>query len=552
MIATKPSASVTFAVDDVVPAEARLETCKPLEAVRHLLDAPTSEFAADESTQRNPTHGKIEACWSYSLDCVADVGHHPLIAATHLAFSQHRPLIFSPDVIWLTIAQGLAQHVRLNPEEFRSQLVAHDGKRALTVERDDLHHGSPENPWDKVVAEFALQIHQQVGEFTKRFVCDFSTTGPVERVVSEVALLDLFQPYFSYNVVAVCGIPSITLEGTPADWRKLREKVELLVPFGMDWWLRDLRPICDQFVQASEGDVDREHWRRIYKIRRVYAAEIINGWLGKLFPYTKDYKDGNFSDRNDLLDPKVEQEIRELEEQEARGEREGLMRFDAPGVRAEQLPRGISCVTFTLTERGYERAMEFVAGSVAITQEHESHALRPTLGWAVRESAPIEQALLRLAKHRVKPATARSPMERARDMHISYVPTDVLRFYQVAASAEIHPRNGDSMYRIFSLADWREPGWAQKWNRGIKEEKFKLMPELYCFAELTDGTELVIRVYCPEHKHLGAVFVGKRGDTQVPETGRKVARSFTDFLLRALDETGEPYFRGADFKFVED
>jgi hypothetical protein len=85
------NASVTFAVDDVAPASSPLNTCKPLEAVRALLEAAPESFAADESSQGNPTHGHVEACWSYALDCVAGIGHHPLIAAAHLAFSQHRP-----------------------------------------------------------------------------------------------------------------------------------------------------------------------------------------------------------------------------------------------------------------------------------------------------------------------------------------------------------------------------------------------------------------------------------------------------------------------------
>src|SRR6185312_16220215 len=102
MLSTRSPSSVTFAVDDVSPATAPLATCKPPEAVRDLLDAPPSRFAADESSQGNPTHGRVEACWSLCLDCVAGVGHHPLIAAAHLAFSGHRPLALSPDVIWLT------------------------------------------------------------------------------------------------------------------------------------------------------------------------------------------------------------------------------------------------------------------------------------------------------------------------------------------------------------------------------------------------------------------------------------------------------------------
>jgi hypothetical protein len=552
MLSTRSAASVTFAVDDVTPATSPLAACKPLEAVRDLLNAPASRFAPDESSQGNPTHGRVEACWSYSQSCVAGVAHHPLIAAAHLAFSGHRPLELSPDVIWLTIAQGLAQHVRLNPEQHRSLLVTHTGKRQLTVQRDDLHRGSPENPWDEVVAGFASQLRREVGEFAGRFVCDFSTTGPVERMVSEVALLDLLQPYFSYNVVCICGIPSVTLEGTPADWRKLREKAEMLAPFGLDWWLRELRPICDQFVRASEGEVDLDHWRRLYKIRAVYGAEVINGWLGKLFPYINDSADGKLSRRNDLLDPGVEEEIRSLEADEAKRGRESLRLFHAPGIRAEDLPRGLSRVPFTLTERASKRAMEFLAGSIAVTQDGATRALRPTLGWAVREAAPIEQAMLRLAEHRLEPATVGLSWELLRDHHIDYLPTDVLRFYQLADSAEIHPRTSRGVYRVLPLAEWREPDWAQKWLPSRNGEQFRAPPELFRFAELADGTELVIRLYCRERKHTGAVLVGWRGAGAAPEAGWKVARSFTDFLLRALDGAGEPYFRCADFQPLDE
>ncbi len=122
--------------------------------------------------------------------------------------------------------------------------------------------------------------------------------------------------------------------------------------------------------------------------------------------------------------------------------------------------------------------------------------------------------------------------------------TDVLGFYQSAGSAEIHPGNGGGLYRVLPLAEWRKPDWAQKWLPGYQGEQLRAPPELFRFAELTDGTELVIRLSCPEHKHTGAVFAGQRG----ANAGRKVAQSFTDFLLCALDGAGEPYFRRADFE----
>jgi hypothetical protein len=542
MLQTHP-ASVTFPVDAVSPAREPLATCKASEAVQGLLDAPDSRFAEDESTQGNPTHGRVEACWSYSLACVSGIQHHPLIAAAHLAFSQHRPLILSPDAIWVTIAQGVAQHLRLDPEKHRHLFVRHEGRKQLTVEQEDMHRGSPENPWPEVVRKFAALLRQEVGPLADRFVSDFSTTGPVERVVSEVVLLDVLQPYYSYNVVCICGIPSVTLEGTPGDWQNLRNKVELLVPLGLDWWLGTLRSLCDQFVRAASGDVDADHWKRLYKIRAVYGGEVINGWLGKLFPYTKDYETGEYSRRNALLDPEVEAEIRKLEKEEARnrGRRQG--RFHAPGISAECLPRGLSRVPFICRDARGERAMEFLAGAVAVTQQEQTLGLRPTLGWAVREAAPIEQALLQLAKHEITPVPIRTLDERVRDVRSPYVPTDVIRFFQATDGATLH----SGLYRIFPSNEWGEPEWCQKWET-LGSERVRISGHLPRFAQLADGTELLIRLYCPEETSLGAVFVGRSRDgAPLPDTGRRVARSFTDFLLRALASGEVPYFRSEEF-----
>jgi hypothetical protein len=461
MVSTTLRSSVTFAVDDVMPATERLRSCTPLEAARALIDAPPGPFAADESSQGNPTHGKIEATWSYTRNCVADVGFHPLLAAAHLAFSGHRPLVFSPDVVWVTIAQGLAQHIRLDSEAHRAQLVSHAGKRSLVVERADLHRGSPENPWSEIVANFAAQLQQEIGPLAERFVCDFSTTGPVERMVSQIVLLDMLQPYFNYYVVAVCGIPSVTLEGTAADWRELRDKVELLAPFGLDWWLEELRPICDQFVRAATGDVDLKHWQGLYKLRHAYGMMVINGWLGKLFPFLA----GSNPCRNPLFDLAVKTEIRKLEAEEADKSRskQHERRWSAPGVRVEDLPRGLSQVPFTYTDDKGNRAMDMLAGAMAVTQDTETGSLRPELGWAIREAAPIEQALSRLAEHHPKPTKTQLTWEAIREVDMSYVPRDVLRFYGSVDSVCIH-----GICRILPISQVREPEWTKHWNGKVE------------------------------------------------------------------------------------
>jgi hypothetical protein len=52
--------------------------------------------------------------------------------------------------------------------------------------------------------------------------CNFSTSGPVELTASQVALMDAMSPYFDYEIMAICGIPEVTLTGTVEDWKKVK------------------------------------------------------------------------------------------------------------------------------------------------------------------------------------------------------------------------------------------------------------------------------------------------------------------------------------------
>jgi hypothetical protein len=82
------SPGITFAVHEVERATRPLSTCKTQEALNALLDR------------------KVEVCSDYTADCIQKVSFHPLLAAAHFAFSQHRPLALSPDMIRVILVQG--------------------------------------------------------------------------------------------------------------------------------------------------------------------------------------------------------------------------------------------------------------------------------------------------------------------------------------------------------------------------------------------------------------------------------------------------------------
>ncbi|CAG8603429.1 167_t:CDS:1, partial [Ambispora leptoticha] len=60
-----------------------------------------------------------------------DVYTHGFVAAIHEANKPHKHLRLKPDDVWLTIAQGVNQHINLNAEKFRSYFAEHDEKKQL-------------------------------------------------------------------------------------------------------------------------------------------------------------------------------------------------------------------------------------------------------------------------------------------------------------------------------------------------------------------------------------------------------------------------------------
>lgn len=410
---------VTFAVHDVEKATDLLETWKTRDGIIKIVN---------NAETGNPEETVLISCSGYNSDTVVDVYQHALIWAVHLAFSQHRPLILSPDMIWVTILQGLALHIRNHSELLRHRFVGHDGRIKLAINRTDVVDGSPENAWEEMVEDFSLSMSEMLGGKYDDLLPNFSTTGPLERTVCQIALMDAYSPYFSYDVYCICGIPSITLEGDLQDWRELRQKLEAIVSYELEWWAADLRIILDQFVKAADGNADIEFWQNIYKQTHAYGTTIINGWIARFLPYLKYHTNGSYSSRNKSIGKPM---VIPPEEPEN-------VRFAAPdSVSMADIPPGLSLVPVTLSfPRDKQRLIRFVGGFVGIDQSTDTFALRPKLGWAVIEASRDDLFYDELAKKcNLRPAIPlleqsehlRQIMGKA--FAIS-VPSDFIRFYK--------------------------------------------------------------------------------------------------------------------------
>ena len=217
------------------------------------------------------------------------------------AYAQHRPIVITPDMMWLLICQGFSYHVNLDPEKYRDLLVSHSGKLDIIVSRNTGNQYTKEDV-EFIVSGFAEQVKEYTkGSIASDLVGNFSTTRPLEHLVSQITLLDVVKDYFEFiQYECICGIPYIKLKGTPADWASMINRIHQFDQFGLEWWTTQLEPILQEFVEAAKGNPNLSFWKSIVKKNR--PDEIvgrrcipegppltkIDGWILKFFPYCQD------------------------------------------------------------------------------------------------------------------------------------------------------------------------------------------------------------------------------------------------------------------------
>lgn len=378
--------AVTFAVDDVKPAAELLE----------------------EQTVKELHSGYYEPEIIAYHDVGPLVKHlsgHPLLEAVHLAYSQHRPLILSPDHLWLTITRGVADHMALEGERLRSRFVKHQGQAKLTVSTMQTLR---ETDWPAAFQSWCRQIADHVGQgLHEALLPDFSTTSEVDRIAGHVVMMDIFEKYFEYQLLCICGIPRVTLRGTVDDWIRLRNKTARLEVFEFGWWLEHLIPVLDQFVSAAQGKPDIAFWQRICKLREAYGGDVINGWVVTFFPYLRKGAQGPAAVRNPYFgstlaatnDQDAPVQKPSFVSRVASAIRSALGRDDDredvhpqqlklfEGMRSLDMPSALSSVPITVRDAEGNNIKKVIAlgGLIGVRQHRDTLAVEPQSGWLVCE-----------------------------------------------------------------------------------------------------------------------------------------------------------------------
>ena len=284
------------------------------------------------------------------------------------AYADHRPLVLSPDMVWLIISQGFSRYVNAHAEEMRDLLVFHEGKMELVV-NSNKNILLPTGDWERLLNDFSACIARNTkGELSDLMTADFTTTGITERIASQVSLMDVVKKYFIYTrISAACGIPSIELKGLPSDWQKVLDKARCLKKYNLEKWASDLEDILKEFVEASKGRPNKKFWQSIVKKRRVdqlvsvkgclpdpKKITYLDGWFLKFFPNAQ----GETPDKV-IWDTDMPQEM-------VRVNFRHVLTDPDNGMPIDTIP------------------MQLWAGFVGVEEDANTHALTPKIGWLAR------------------------------------------------------------------------------------------------------------------------------------------------------------------------
>jgi hypothetical protein len=287
---------------------------------------------------------------------------HAFISTLHIGFAQHRPVVISPDMIWLLIVQGAAQHINFKSDSLKESIVNFKTRKKISVRRDKFIKGNENNNWASVFPEFTDSIKSYLRDsLYNLFIPSFSTTGVKEKSAYEIAFMGAVNSYFDYSVYTFCGIPEITLEGSTEDWQWIAKNSSKLSKIGMTDWSNNIKPILNEFVNASKGKIDTTFWKSMYKWLDLSGGTKITGWIIKFFPYI-------YSNNQLIANPFIYGN-----------------RYAYSGLFPNNIPTGLSKVDMNWQYFNQSFKMELYSGFVGISQNKKSKAIRPEISWAIRD-----------------------------------------------------------------------------------------------------------------------------------------------------------------------
>jgi len=221
------------------------------------------------------------------------------VATVYKAYCEHYPLELSVEDIWVAIAQGVSIHLNENAEKYRQLMVSHEEKKTLSLPVDSLRIPDSARPkggnksvpaidWSAAVRQMGLLIRDDMKtDLATLLTTPFSATTPVEQAVFDCTLMDSVKSYYDFRFSLCCGLPQVTLRGSPQDFQQVIDRINQLRTIFTDfnWWLDTLLPHLQQLKASAEGKADIDWWQKIcHRAGGGSDISMLAGWLADFVP----------------------------------------------------------------------------------------------------------------------------------------------------------------------------------------------------------------------------------------------------------------------------
>ena len=228
-----------------------------------------------------------------------------ILQGFYSAYENHLPIRLTPDIIWLLIVQGFAQHVNYNAEELRQKFVNFEGKKKLEIIINKYHSYKQmkSEDYEYLFENLTEKIKENVGEeLINTIDFNFSTSNKITKVVGYASIMSALKKYFEFRGVChVCNYPYIILDGKLEDWENILKKTKELAKYDLEKWVKRLEIPLNEIIETKKGKINKEFWKKIiypdkidekikigtYKYKTI-QVDGINGWLLIFFPYFKN------------------------------------------------------------------------------------------------------------------------------------------------------------------------------------------------------------------------------------------------------------------------
>jgi len=306
---------------------------------------------------------------------------HGLVTAVLDAYNRHHNLILRPDDVWQAILTQFSFYVNANAEELRDCFVDFDGKKTLVVEMAGTLFSASFATFANRMVDEQICRNLKSADVTTWLLPKFSTTTSADRVAASVTVMSTLQAYFEYVCCLLCGIPNVTLEGTPEDWEALRSKIDRLPSYDisgkdpvMSKWHKLLCPVLDKFMAAAKGNHDLAFWDRICSHEGGGSGpSYVSGWITVFACFTAK---GNW--QGDVHDPPFRR--RSLRGSNADEHAKGSWPF----IDTSYLPVGAVSVPVLVDDNGTQYDTQMLAGQFAYDIVGDGQdTVRPRNDWCI-------------------------------------------------------------------------------------------------------------------------------------------------------------------------